>query len=245
MSAVCPSCGGQQDFGLLCSDCCAIIETMFAAVPQLVEQLDVAISKQAKVGGSGKAGKGSAHLRAPINFGALAVRDALLVEFALWGDDIDAIRRHPQAAEIAKGIGRAVKDAYRAIDRMADREYLGQCYNELPGGEKCLTELWVRPGAKQAKCSFCGYTHDVPTRREQMMYDAEDMLFTLQEAARIIGAYGSLTISESTIRNYVSKGKLVYHGKVAGLSVIRLGDLLAVITAQAAKPRGRQLRRAS
>jgi hypothetical protein len=42
----------------LCTDCCAAVETMLAAVPALVEQLEVAVSKQAKIGGSGKAGKG-------------------------------------------------------------------------------------------------------------------------------------------------------------------------------------------
>jgi hypothetical protein len=122
-----------QSQAWLCSDCCAAVETMLAAVPQLVDQLEVAISKQAKIGSGGKAGKGSVHERSPINFGALAVRDALLVELALWGDDINVIRRHVQAAEIASGIGKAVKNAYQAIDRARDRQYLGKCSHKLGG----------------------------------------------------------------------------------------------------------------
>jgi hypothetical protein len=47
-----------------------------------------------------------------------AVRDALLVELALWGTDVLAIRKRPDAGRAVSGIGRAIKDAYRAIDRM-------------------------------------------------------------------------------------------------------------------------------
>jgi chaperonin GroEL (HSP60 family) len=78
-------------------------------------------------------GKGSAHERSPINWGVVATRDALLVELALWGDDINVIRKHVQAAEIASGIGKAVKNAYQAIDRMADRKYLGKCNHKIEG----------------------------------------------------------------------------------------------------------------
>jgi hypothetical protein len=164
VSGQCPSCGAVQSQAWLCSDCCAAIETMLAAAPALIEQLGIAISKQAKIGGGGKAGKGSVHERSPINFGALAVRDALLVELALWGDDINVIRRHVQAADIASGIGKAVKNAYRAIDRMADRKYLGKC-NHKVGGLNCPEELWVRPNARDVRCKSCQYEHNVADRR--------------------------------------------------------------------------------
>jgi hypothetical protein len=94
-----------------------MLETMLAAVPALVDQLDVAASKQAKISSGGKAGKGTAHLKEPVNWGAAAARDALLVEWALWHDSIEEIRRHPKAAEIVAGIGRVVKNGYQAIDR--------------------------------------------------------------------------------------------------------------------------------
>src|SRR5690242_17024973 len=116
MSASCPSCGCYQAEGLLCWEDSAAYETMIRAVPALLDELQVAISKQAKISTGGKAGKGTAREKSPINFGALAVRDELLVEMALWGTtEIDEIRKHPKAAEIVSGMGKAVKNAYRCI----------------------------------------------------------------------------------------------------------------------------------
>ena len=223
-TAVCPSCGCIQPAGLLCSEDTAHLETMLAAVPALVDQLEVAISKQAKIATGGKAGKGSAHERSPINWGAVDVRDALLVELALWGDDIDAIRKHPQAAEILSGIGTVVKNAYRAIDRMQERQYLGQCrYTE--DGAVCHAELWARPGAHQVTCSQCETVHDVPKRRAALMVQAEDMLATVKEASRYLGEVGHIRVTEASIRGYIHRGRIGYRSG----NTIRLGDLLAVV----------------
>jgi hypothetical protein len=228
VSGQCPSCGAVQSQAWLCSDCCAAIETMLAAAPALIEQLGIAISKQAKIGGGGKAGKGSVHERSPINFGALAVRDALLVELALWGDDINVIRRHVQAADIASGIGKAVKNAYRVIDRAQDRKYLGKC-NHKVGGLNCPEELWVRPNARDVRCKSCQYEHNVADRRLDMLEMAEDMLVTAKEASTYLGEIGGITVTESSIRGYLHRGqKLAYRAPIEAKR-FRLGDLLSVV----------------
>src|SRR4051794_37362738 len=95
MTTECPSCRCHQPDSLLCWQCSEAVTTMLAAAPALADQLDVAASKQARLSTGGKAGKGTAHLKEPINWGAAAARDALMVEVALWGGDIDAIRKHP------------------------------------------------------------------------------------------------------------------------------------------------------
>jgi hypothetical protein len=105
-------------------------------------------------------GKGSVHERSPINFGALAVRDALLVEVALWGDDINVIRKACASRRDCQWHRQGVKNAYSAIDRMADRKYLGKCNHKL-GGLNCPEELWVRPNAKDIRCPSCQYEHNV------------------------------------------------------------------------------------
>lgn len=234
VTAICPSCGCSQPDGLLCHDDTAAIETMLAAVPQLIEQLEVAISKQAKISTGGKAGKGSIHERSPINFGVLAVRDALLVELALWGDDIDAIRRHPKAAEIVTGVGRAIKDAYRAIDRMQERKYLGQCLYE-ESGLVCHSEIWVRPGAHQVKCTQCEHVHDVSVRREKLLDEAEDLICTPREASRYIGEVGGMEVGHQRIRNYLDRKRITERPSPDGVKRFRLGDLLALLRNDAAR----------
>lgn len=233
MSGVCPSCGAEQPESLLCHDDTSAVETMFAAVPQLVDELQVAINKQAKVGSGGKAGKGSAHERSPVNWGAVAVRDALLVEFALWGSDIDAIRKHPQAAEIVSGIGRVVKNAYRCIDRMRDRQYLGQCLHS-EDGLICHAEVWVKPDARQVVCSQCETVHDVPARRAALLDEAEDLIVTPKEASSYIGEVGGIKVGQQQIRNYVDRKRITKRPSAAGVMLLRMGDLLDILRNDAA-----------
>lgn len=238
MSATCPSCGCVQPSGLLCSDDTAALQVMLAAAPQLIDQLQVAIGKQARLTSVGKAAKGSAHEKTPINFGALAVRDALLAELALWGDDTAAIRRHPQAAEIVSGIGRAVKDAYRAIDRTADRQYLGQCL-VTEDGAVCHAELWVKPGAHQVACSQCETVHDVPKRRAKLVERAEDMIVTPREASQYLGEVGDIPVGHQRIRNYLDRGRIARRPSVDGSMRLRLGDLLDVLRDEASRKESR------
>lgn len=221
----CPSCGCSQPDGILCHEDSAALETMLAAVPQLVEQLNVAVSKQAKLNSGGKAGKGSVHEQNPINFGVMAARDALLVELAVWGDDIPAIRRHVDAGKAVSRIGRAIKDAYRAIDRMQERQYLGVCYYEEDGAT-CHAEVWARPGAHQVTCTQCGITHEVGERRAWLLEQAADVICTVREASRYVGEIGHVTVTEASIRGYLHRKRIAYR---PGGTRIRLGDLLTVV----------------
>lgn len=52
-TGTCPSCGCAQPQNLLCASDTAALRTMLQAVPQLVDQLDVAVAKQAKVASGG------------------------------------------------------------------------------------------------------------------------------------------------------------------------------------------------
>jgi LSD1 subclass zinc finger protein len=224
MSTPCPSCGCSTPDGTLCSEDTAALAAMLAAVPQLLEQLDVAICRQAKTTSGGKAGKGTAHLKSPVNWGVAAVRDALLFELALWGTDVLAIRKRPDAGRAVSGIGRAIKDSFRAIDRAQDRQYLGTCFAEEDQAV-CHAELWAKPGAHQVKCSQCETTHDVGERRQWLLDQAADMLCTAREASRYLGVFGGVSITEARIRGYIHRGRVIYH---AGTR-FRLGDLLAVV----------------
>lgn len=228
----CPSCKCIQPDGILCSDDTAAFETMLAAVPQLVDQLQIAISKQARVGAmSGKGGL--ARERSPINFGALAARDALLVEVALWSD-VTEVRRHPQAGEIVAQFGRAVKDAYRVIDRAQDRQYLGTCLYEEDGAT-CHAELWAREGAHEVRCGQCEQVWSIADRRKKMMEKAEDVITTVKRASEYIGELGGFAVSQKTIRTWMDRGKLpVYEGETDERH-LRMGDLMEILREKASR----------
>lgn len=227
MTAQCPSCGSAQPDGLLCHDDTSAFETMLAAVPQLIEQLDLAVSKQARIGTGGGKG-GLAREKSPVNFGAMAVRDLLIAEVAIWGTDIDELRRAPWAAKAVAGLGRAVKNAYRVIDRMQERTYLGTCLYEEDGAT-CHAELWAREGASQVTCSQCEVTHPVAERRDWLMARAAPMVVTAKEAAVYIGEVGTLVVSETSIRNWVGRGKIPLRPGLSTQRQFELGDLLDYI----------------
>lgn len=240
MTAQCPSCGCHQPEGLLCHDDTAAVETMLAAVPQLLDQLDIAISKQARVAIiSGGASRPRAdeddgneanlkHTRSPINWGVVAARDSLLIEAAFVGEDLAWLRKHPQAGEMVSKFGRAIKEAYQAIDRARDRQYLGQCLAE-EAGLICHAELWVKPGAHQHECTQCETVHDVAKRRAKLLEDAEDLIVTPREASQYVGEIGGITVGHQRIRNYLDRGRIAKRPSVDGLMRFRLGDLLVVI----------------
>ena len=226
MSGQCPSCGRGQDQGLLCAEDSTAVMGMLAAVPQLVEQLEVAISRQARVGGGGRSGKGTARESNPINFGALDARDQLLVAVAFVGDDIDALRKHPQVAELVSDLGKTVRNAYRCIDRAQDRTYLGVCmFTE--GDATCHAEVWARAGAKEVTCSQCGVVHEVAERRAWLLLHAADTICTVREASQWLGDVGGIPVTQDRIRGYVKRKRLAYR---PGGTMIRLGDLLELVT---------------
>jgi hypothetical protein len=215
----------------------AALVGMLAAVPQLLDQLDVAISKQARVGGGGKAGKGSARETNPINFGALKAKDQLVTEVAIWGYDAALIRSGPHPERAVSGIGRAVKEAFRSIDRAQEREYLGKCgmYDEGREDYPCDGELWARPKAANVKCPKCEHVHEVAVRRVDLLEIARDYICTPREAASYVGEVGGVQVGHQRIRNYLDRGRIAERPSPDGVKRLRLGDLLDVLSDDASR----------
>jgi len=252
--SVCPICERQQDLGLVCHACVTVLERDLAEVRALMGELDVTASKQARIGGGGKGAP--ARERSPINWGGVEAADVLTNTLTTWARDvggrtivksrpagpavaacmilmrhIDAIRRHPAANELFDEITDAIKQARRAVDRPADRVYLGQCMVETPDEDgrqvTCLAELFSRPQASEVSCRVCGAEHEVGERRAWLMQRAKDMIVTVKEAATFIGEVGGIKVSQSSIRGYLHRGRIAYRPGVT--NGIRLGDLLAVV----------------
>lgn len=265
--STCPVCTAEQPEGLLCHSCTTVLEKVLAEIPWLVGELTTTISKQAKIGI--QSGKGApAHERNPINYGALTVADELGNTLTTWARDIGMagnitgsatsaaaryllghiadVRKHTAVSEMVDEITDASHRARQMVDRPADKQFVGPCLAETPDDDgraiTCLDDIWAATDAHEATCRTCGITHDVAERRLWMLREAEDRLFTVREAAQLIGSYGQFIVSESTVRGYVKRGWIIYHGKVEGSSVIRLGDLLDIIKDPDRRKAGRKLR---
>ena len=249
----CPICQCEQSEGLLCHSDTSALERELGDVAALVAELDISLSKQARIGGGGKGGL--ARERIPINVGAMQAADVLANVLATWvidvcGEDwplgpragsasfsrdllshIPEIRRHPAVVELLDEVTDAIRQARRAVDRPADRQYLGQCLMETPDEEgrqvTCLAELYARPDASEVTCKVCGTEHEVGERRAWLLKRAEDMIVTVREASSYLGEVGGIRVSQASIRGYLHRGKLAYRPGVE--NGIRLGDLLTVV----------------
>jgi len=255
MSGTCPVCSAEQSLSLLCSRCCDRLERDLGDVASIVADLDVALSKMSRIGNAGPGGL--ARERTPINVGAMNAADDLQNTLTTWARDvvsehlstpappgpsvhaafallrhIDAIRRHPAVVELVDEVTDAIHQARRAVDRPADRIYLGVCMVPTPDEEgrdvTCLEEVWAKPGASETVCKVCGVTHEVRDRRAWLLKKSEDYLFGVKEASEMMGEVGGITVTQASIRGYIKRGKIAYHTG----TMIRLGDLLEVIVGE-------------
>lgn len=248
----CPVCLAEQGEGLLCHSCTTATERDLGDVAAIVAELDVSLSKMARIGTPSKGGL--ARERMPYNQGASIAAGALENTLTTWVRDlttdqwrpgighnastaaaahmlmlIPEIRRHPAVDELVDQVADAVRQARHAVDRPADRQFVGPCLAETPDDEDrqvtCLEDLYARHGASEVTCKVCGTEHPVAERRAWLLEQARDRLFTVQEAAQMMGDVGRIRVTEASIRGYLHRQRIAYHtGKM-----IRLGDLLAVV----------------
>lgn len=251
MNATCPVCLRDQDAGLLCHACTSALERDLGDVPAIVAELDVTLSKQARIGSGGSAGL--ARERMPMHEGARLAGDYLQNTLTTWARDVSGERWHPDDAfnattgaaallllrikdvrshaavvELVDEVTDAIRQARHAVDRPADRQYLGVCLSEFEG-VTCTEEIWARPGADEVTCKVCGITHEVAERRAWLLNKAKDMIVTPLDASKYLGEIGHITVGHQRIRNYLDRGRIPKRPSADGALRFRLGDLLAVI----------------
>jgi len=255
--ATCPcGCGQRQDLGLLAASCTARLERELGDVASLVRELDVTLSRQARISVGGKSGKGWAHEKLPIHEGARQAGDVLANTLTTWARDvsgdpqslglapgrppavqaawillgsINEIRRHPEVKELVDEITSGIAQARHAVDRPADLAYVGPCRavntDEYGRAHECGADLYARPEAAEVVCRVCGGETVVAEQRAWLLNEADDRLFTVREAAQMIGDFYGTKVTEAGIRGLIHRKKLGYRsGKL-----LRLGDLREVL----------------
>jgi hypothetical protein len=251
-------CECEQAEGLLCHADTTRLERDLGDVASIVAELDVTLSRQAKIGSTGKSGKGWAREKLPIHIGAIEAADVLANTLTTWARDvagnnakvnpydvepsklaagillcyIPEIRRHPAVVELVDEISDAIRQARHAVDRPADRVYFGACYSETPDEDgrliTCVEEIWASPAATEVTCRVCVTEWEIAERRAWLLKRAEDMLVTVPQASEYIGEIGHIKVTQASIRGYLHRKRLAYRAPVEAKR-FRLGDLLAVV----------------
>lgn len=116
--------------------------------------------------------------------------------------------------------------ALRYIDRSAALLFAGSCdYCKDEDGKK-NQNLYARIGAVTITCSPCGTVYDVADRREQMLAEAEDMLFSATVMATAVVSFGE-RVTPHRIHVWADRGRIMARGlDVNGHPTYRVGDVL-------------------
>lgn len=241
----------------LCGECRRWLDRRLRSIPELVDQLDVTVTRQARISVGGKSSEQipfdpaasdvADDLRNTITTWARHVAEASgtgLLDVERWpelgawlADRLRFLNRRPEIVEFGRDIGRVRARVMAVIDRPPALRYAGPCTCGLP--------LYVLPGATAAACEACKASHDVAELRARMIDALIDRLETAARAADIATALGLRTTS-AQVRGWAFRGRLVPHGHTALANPLyRVGDVCTLAVEQLQQRSARHARATS
>jgi hypothetical protein len=234
-----------------------------ASVPDLVHELEVTRTRQARIVAEKHGGRSAERplpwnehasargfeLNATLNAWALDVsrlgedeRDRLAehhhtdtAAVAAWlGRNLSTLRQHDEAGTAYDEILDAIRSARQAVDRPLERVFAGPCNAPHEDGTTCPEDLYGHPGKLTATCRACGTRHDMAQRREWMLSVIEDQVAYSGLLAGLVSNLG-VQIGSSTIRRYAAAGRIkVISVDAKRRPLYRIGDVLDVFLRRAA-----------
>jgi len=233
---------------LLCRGCLDQLRGELRAVPELVKQLEITLTRQARVGErNGPRGAETPlayHLRASVDLESL--RDGLWMWAEAVGDrrgvEVDAERsaaalatwllrwagevaQHPDVAELHGDILAMTEAARRTIDLPPQRHFVGPC-------DDCGADLYCGPQARDVTCRTpdCGATYPIAERRIWLLEQAVDHLRTAAELSRELPWIGGVVIDRKLINQWAVRGQatryLPHPRDPRGHPRFRVGEIL-------------------
>lgn len=119
----------------------------------------------------------------------------------LWR--VDGLAFHEAGYEAFDEITYAVGQAVRAIDRPAERQYVGPC--------ACGRDLYRKPGAAMVKCRFCGADYPAEAITSALREKTIGMLVTAREGATLLSRMG-LSTGQGTIDKWHERKRILERG---------------------------------
>jgi len=165
-------------------------------------------------------------------------------------DAVDWIARHPDGPQVVDEILAATRQARAAIDRPADRVYVGRCgaLIETPehlAATDCAEELYARADRTDVTCPRCGTTWDVHQRQAAMLEQLRDHVLPAVDIARAVAGLGR-DITPELIRQWKRRRLLAPahdeqgrpRATTDGRPLYRVGDVLDLVAQRAVSAAG-------
>jgi len=232
----------------LCPHCTHALVADLRRVDELADQLDATISRQTRTAtGVGVTSRPSER-PLPVDLTAAEIRADLVNVLTTWARDVadrtgttaanvaamptaaafllaheSTLRTHPAAAELHDEITDAIHRAWRAVDRPAERRFVGPC-------DECGADMYARPHAAEHTCRDCGARYDADERRAWLLEQARDRIETASTIARALPGLLGTNVTPAMIRGYVHRGRLLPRPPdPSGRARFRVGDVIDLV----------------
>lgn len=157
---------------------------------------------------------------------------------------------HPQVETACEQLSAAMAHARAVTDRPPDKVYAGVCGATIqpdpdtPPGDglarggtghyRCDNTLYAWPGEPTVRCRDCGTRHDVTTRRDYMLREIDQMLFTPGDIARLASYFTGIATARSAklIDSWHRRGRITTNvHDHTGQPLYPFGEILALLLA--------------
>lgn len=216
-----------------------LLRTKLQHAAWMSRQLELAITRQTKMGGERVGGKSN---ETPVPFddraseanwvlrntlvshaGPVAVARNEFLDLSMQTPDL-ALWLHARVTSVTDSdlideLLSALDLGTKAIDQPTVRIYLGDC--------ECGARLYGDPENEAVPCDGCGRLHDGRARRRANNLRGRDLPVTASEAARYLGEVDGVSITSKRIMMWAKRGKIADVGvNHDGHKVYRLGDVV-------------------
>jgi len=244
-----PACSFPQHNGYLCRNCADTLTRDLKAIPWLLEDLEITMTRQDRL--SDVSDRGSDEHPLPIRLHAMEARRDLHSTLAAWAqhvagkheglgagvwtelklahyllEHVGDVFTDPAAGECADEIGYAVKLVRRTIDKPVEQVFAGPC-------DDCGTDLYAHPSRAEVECRNpeCGAVYPIEARRRWLLGKAEDQLLPATEMSRALSGLLQKPITGSMLRGLAFRGRITAHPPIKknGPALYKVGEVRDVL----------------
>jgi hypothetical protein len=225
------NCHAHTERGI-CGECTADLRRVLADIPQLLDDLDIAIAGETRFV---EHGHRTLNGDQPTGGGHPAVAAQQRLTLALLGDGTEqhpgvkdwfnnygpaslarALNRHlervhlePRMPNLARDLTQAASRAHHVIDSPPDLVYFGAC----PEGHDIWQERIHRDDTETPVCCRCGYTSSLPDHQKRLLIAGEDRWLTVGELVSAV-TMGGEVVTRAQINGWIERDGLAREKRV-------------------------------
>lgn len=233
----------------VCRGCTGRLRGLLTDLAGLMDDLDTALARQARFAREANVHRRGAEEPLPFAVGPSEAGYVARATILVWVDWVTAVRghttprtwrtvgeylhdatdwiaAHPDGPNAVDELTAALRQARWAIDRPADRRYLGLCQGHRTDGTPCRQALFARDDQTTVECRRCHHPWPVDELLAELRARIEDHELPAADAARLLTEVG-VRVDVNTIRQWKRRGQIQSTGDtIDGRPLYRIGDIL-------------------